>query len=170
MHLSIEEKQLYIETAQRLKGSDRRMFMARVVKNLGFGGQRYAEAELGWSRPTIIKGRHELESGIVCMDNFSARGRKRAEVHLPHLLDDIVQIVEEQTQTDPTFKSRRLYTRLSAAEVRRQLILQKGYTDEGLPSEETIRVKLNKLGYQLRNVTKSRPQKKFQKPMPYSTN
>lgn len=168
MHLSSEEKQLYIETAKRLKGSDRRIFMARVVKSLGFGGQRYAEAELGWCRPTIIKGRHELESGIVCIDNFSARGRKRAEDHLPHLLDDIVQLVDGQTQTDPTFKSRRLYTRLSAAEVRRQLILKKGYTDEVLPSEETIRVKLNALGYQLKSVTKSRPQKNSQKPTPSS--
>lgn len=169
MHLSAEEKHLYIETAKTLKGYDRRMFMARVVKSLGWGGQRYAEAELGWSRPTLIKGRHELESGIVCIDNFSARGRKRAEVHLPHLLDDIVQIVEEQTQTDPTFESQRLYTRLSAAQVRAQLILQNGYTDEELPSEETIRVKLNELGYQLKSVTKSRPKKKSQKPTPSST-
>ena len=168
MNLSAEEKQMYIETAKTLKGSDRRMFMARVVKSLGWGGQRFAEAELGWSRKTIIKGRHELESGIVCIDNFSARGRKRAEAHLPHLLDDIVQIVEDQTQTDPTFKSQRLYTRLTAAQVRHQLIEQKGYTDEALPTEETIRVKLNALGYQLRSVVKSRPQKKSQKPTPSS--
>lgn len=169
MHLSPEEKQLYIATAKKLKGSDRRMFMASIVKSLGWGGQCFAESELGWSRPTIIKGRHELESGIVCIDNFSARGRKRAEVHLPHLLEDIAQIVEDQTQTDPTFKSQRLYTRLSAKQVRQQLILRKGYNDKALPSEETIRVKLNELGYQLRSVVKSRPKKKSQKRMPSST-
>ena len=89
MELSAEEKQIYIETAKRLTGSDRRMFMARVVKSLGRGGQRLAASELGWGRNTIIKGCHELESGIVCIDNFSARGRKRAEDHLPHLLVDI---------------------------------------------------------------------------------
>ena len=64
MPLNGEEKQLYGETAKKLKGSDRRKFMAGVVKSLGRGGQRLAEAELGWSRKTIIKGRHELESGI----------------------------------------------------------------------------------------------------------
>jgi hypothetical protein len=42
-----------------------------------------------------------------------------------------------------------------------QLIPQKGYTDDELPSEETIRVKLNALGYQLRSVQKCRPQKKI---------
>ena len=159
MPLHGEEKQLYSATAKRLKGSDRRKFMAGVVKSLGRGGQRLAEAELGWSRKTIIKGRHELESGIECVDNFSARGRKRAEVHLPHLLVDIQAIAESQSQTDPTFKSRRLYTRMSACQVRQQLILDKGYSDEALPVEETIRVKLNELGYQLRSVVKSRPQK-----------
>ena len=52
MPLNDEEKQLYRETAKRLKGSDRRQFMAGVVKNLGRGGQRLAEAELaGAVRP-----------------------------------------------------------------------------------------------------------------------
>ena len=170
MDRPLEEKQMYIETASKLKGSDRRIYMARVVKNLGWGGQRFAEAQLGWSRKTILKGRHELESGIICIDHVSARGRKRAEFHLPNLLVDIQHIVDSQTQTDPTFKSQRLYTRLSAAQVRKQLILHKGYTDKALPSEETIRVKLNDLGYQLKSVAKSRPQKKSQKPMPSSIN
>jgi hypothetical protein len=43
--------------------------------------------------------------------------------------------------------------------VRQALIEQKGYKDEQLPTEETIRVKLNQLGYRLRAVQKSRPQK-----------
>ncbi len=90
---------------------------------------------------------HELESGIACIDAFSARGRKRAEERLPNLLNDIEAIADEQSQTDPTFKTTRLYTRISAKEVRKQLILQKGYTEEELPSEETIRVKLNELGW-----------------------
>ena len=36
-------KSLYIKTAQKLKGSDRRQFMAEVVKGLGIGGQSLAE-------------------------------------------------------------------------------------------------------------------------------
>jgi DDE family transposase len=133
--------------------------MARVVKALGEGGQRQAEGELGWNRRTIRKGMHELESGLVCLDGYSARGRKTAEEHLPNLLADIKAIVDGQSQTGPRFESQRLYTRLSAAQVRQQLIVQKGYLDMELPGEETIRVKLNALGYRLRTVRKSVPQK-----------
>jgi hypothetical protein len=118
-----------------------------------------AQRQLGWCRNTIRKGMSELESGIPIEDNFSARGRKKAEEKLPNLLGDIRAIADSQSQTDPTFGTIRLYTRLTAAEVRRQLIVQKEYTDNELPTEETIRVKLNELGYQLRAVQKSRPQK-----------
>ena len=64
-------------------------------------------------------------------------------------------------QIDPNFQTNRLYTRLSAAEVRRQLNLQKNYTDEELPTTETIRNKLNQLGYHPQKVSKSKPQKKI---------
>ena len=149
--------QIFIETAKTLKGSDRRLFMAKVVKAMGKGGQRQAETELGWYRGTIRKGMRELDSGFRCYDNFSARGRKPAEDHLPHLLNDIKAIVETESQTDPTFQTTRLYIRLSAAEVRQQLIEQKGYRDEQLPSAETIRTKLNGLGYHLKKVKKVSP-------------
>ena len=51
--LSDSLKYFYIKTAQKLKGSDRRQFMAEVVKGLGIGGQSLAERELGWNRRTI---------------------------------------------------------------------------------------------------------------------
>ena len=133
--------------------------MARVVKLLGKGGQWQAKVELGWGRDSIRKGMHELESGIRCIDAYVARGRQRAEERLPNLFVDIQAIVDGQSQTDPSFKSTRLYMRMSAAAVRQALITQKGYTDSDLPSEETIRVKLNDLGYTLRSVQKSQPQK-----------
>jgi hypothetical protein len=126
MELTDSLKALLIDTAKTLKGSTRRLFMARTVKELGTGGQRRAERELGWNRITIRKGTHELDSGFICLDAFSARGRKRAEDHLPYLLDDITDIVDSQSQSDPQFRTQRVSTRLSAAEVRRQLIAQKG--------------------------------------------
>jgi hypothetical protein len=160
---------LFSDTAKTRKGSARRIFMARTVKELGPGGQRRAERALGWSRVTIRKGTHELESGLRCVDNFAARGRKRAEDHLPTLLTDITTIVDRQSQTDPQFRTNRLYTRLSAAEVRRQLIAHHGYTDDELPTAETIGAKLNALGYYPTKVAKTQPQKKFPKPTPSSS-
>lgn len=145
MELTDTLKKIFTETAKMLKGSDRRRFMAEVVKPLGQGGQRQAETELGWHRRTICEGRRELESGFRCYDNFSARGRKPAEHHLPNLLDELKAIAEAESQTDPTFKTTRLYIRLSAAEVRKQLIAQKGYSDQQLPTADTIRTKSSRL-------------------------
>ncbi|HEY72943.1 MAG TPA: hypothetical protein G4N99_06680 [Thermoflexia bacterium] len=161
MELTDDLKTIFTEAANDLKEYARRVFMARVVNALGKGSQRQAEAELNWCRDTIRKGQQELEGGFCHIDRFADRGRKRAEEHLPNLLDDIKSVVDEHSQTDPAFQTTRFYTRLSAAEVRRQLIEQNEYSDDELPGEETIRVKLNQLGYQLRSVQKSRPKKKI---------
>ena len=169
MNLTDLLKTLFKETAQSLKGHARRRFMAQTVKELGPGGQRRAERELGWNRETIRKGVHEVESGLICLDNFSARGRKRAEEHLPNLLRDITDIVDSQSQTDPQFRTQRLYTRLDAAEVREQLISQKGYTNAELPTVRTITTKLNDLGYYPQKVAKSEPKKSSRKQMPSSS-
>ena len=168
MEITDSLKTLFMETARSLKGSARRLFIARTVKELGQGGQRRAERELGWSRVTIRKGTHELESGFTCLDAFATRGRKPVEAHLPTLLHDMKAIVDSQSQTDPRFRTTRLYTRLSAAEVRRQLIAQKGYRDAALTTVQTITTKLNAIGYYPKKVAKSQPQKKSPKPTPSS--
>ncbi len=168
MDLTGSLKTLLIETAKSLKGRDRRLFMARTVAELGPGGQARAARELHWGRMTIRTGLHELASGLRCADAFAVRGRKRAEAHLPHLLADLQAIVDSPSQTDPQFRTNRLYTRLTAAEVRRQLIAQKGYSDEQLPTAATIGSKLNALGYYPQKVAKTQPPKKSRKPTPSS--
>jgi Rhodopirellula transposase DDE domain len=155
-----------IDTAKALKGSQKRLFMARTVKAMGRGGQRWAEEHLGWSRVTIRKGMRELHSGMICLDAFSARGRRPVEGRLPRLLDDIKDIADGQSQADPRFQTDRLFTRISAAEVRRQLINRKGYTDAEWPTQQTINTKLNRLGYRLTRVAKCRPQKESSRPTP----
>ena len=149
-----------IETAAELTGYKRRHFMASVVKKVYNGNQSAAERELGWNRVTIRKALAEWAGGFCYIDRYHARGRKRSEAHLPGLLADIRGIVDGQSQTDATFLTTRLYTRLSAAEVRRQLIEQSGYADDELPCEETIRRKLNQLGYGLKPVRKNQPLQK----------
>jgi hypothetical protein len=51
-----EGEELYTETAKIFKGTERRVFMARVVKTLGYGGQYYVEREFQWNHETIKKG------------------------------------------------------------------------------------------------------------------
>lgn len=168
MELTDSLKTLFIDTANTLKGSERRRFMARTVQELAPGGQRRAERELGWNRQTIRKALRELATGLICLDAFTLRRRKRAEEHLPNLLTDIQAIVDSQSQVDPQFRTSRLYTRLTAAEVRRQLIAQKGYTQTEVPTERTIASKLSLLGYYPSKVAKTQPQKRSQKPTPSS--
>src|SRR4051812_9002993 len=153
-----------IDAAKTLKASQRRLFMAKTATAMGRGGQIWAEAHLGWNRETIRKGMHELRSGMTCVDAFHCRRRKPAEGHLPRLLDDIRAIADGQSQADPRFQTKRLFTRISAKEVRRRLIAEKGYTDEQLPTQQTLNKKLNLLGYCLTKVAKCRPQKESSRP------
>ena len=157
-----------IDAAKALKGGQKRLFMARTVQAMGRGGQRWAQEHLGWCRETIRKGTHELRTGMTCLDAFHCRRRKPAEEHLPRLLDDIRSIADGQSQADPKFQTNRLFTRISAAEVRRQLIATKGYTDKELPTQQTINTKMNLLGFSLSKVAKCRPQKESRRPMPSS--
>ena len=147
--------------ADNLKGSARRILMAKTVAAFGPGGQRQAERELGWNRGAIRKGQGELESGTAIADNFSARGRKKAEDHLPNLRENIQAIVEPTSQADPTFKTTQLYTPLTAKEVRQRLIDDQGYADAELPTRRTISTKLNALDFRPQTVAKSQPLKKI---------
>ncbi len=168
MELTDEFKANIVETARTLRGVQRRLFLARTVQSVGTGAQRRAEKEFGWNRVTIRKGMHELRSGITCCDAFTARGRWRAEQHLPRLLTDIQDIANGFSQTDPRFRTRRLYTRLTAEELRRQLITQKGYTAAELPTPRTLRTKLNDLGFHLTKVAKCKPKKRSSRPTRFS--
>ena len=168
MELTDELKNLLIDTAKQLKGSARRQFMARTVKALGPGGASRVEREFGWNRKTIRKGMHELRSGITCCDAFRLRGRARAEERLPDLLTDIRDIAKGFSQTDPQFRTKRMYTRLTAEELRRQLIAQKGYPATAVPTARTLRTKLNDLGFHLTKVAKCKPKKRSSRPTPFS--
>jgi Rhodopirellula transposase DDE domain len=145
--------------ARRLTGYQRRLFQAEVAKELCGGSARLAERRFGWGRDTVAKGLNELHHGVRCRENFAARGRQRSEQKDPQLAADIRAIVEPQTYADPGLKSPRLYTNLSAAEVR-QALIDKGYADKQLPSERTLRDILNRLNYRLKRIQKGKPLKK----------
>lgn len=150
-----------VYAADCLKGNNRRLFMAETVISIGEGGQRCAENTLGWDRKTIRKGMHELRSGIRCIDNFPGRGRKHTEFYLPELSKDIREIVKPDCQADPTFRTTRVYTPLTAKMMRGRLIEIKGYADYELPTIRTIGNIMNILGFYPRKVAKCKPVKKI---------
>lgn len=127
-------KKIFIESIHKLTGSDKRIALAETAEAIGKGGQSTVAKEFQVSRDTIRKGRCELKTGIPFEDAFHARGRKKVEERLPNLIQDIKDIVDGQSQTDPSFNTTRLFTRLTVAEIRKQLIKQKGYTEEALPT------------------------------------
>ena len=146
--------------AQRLTSLQRRLFQAEVCLTLCDGSPRQTERRFGWGRETIEKGLHEHRSGLHCLEDFRARGRRRSEDQDPQLAQDIRAIVEPQTYADPELKSARRYTNLTAAEVLSALIATKGYRDEDLPKERTMRDILNRMGYRLKRIEKGKPLKK----------
>jgi Rhodopirellula transposase DDE domain len=145
--------------AKRLTGYQRRLFQAEVATALCGGCARQAERRFGWGRDTVEKGLHELRHGLRCLENFTARGRRRSEEKDPQLAADIRAIVEPHTYADPELKSARRYSNLSAAEALEALIT-KGYSEGGLPSERTMRDILNRMNYRLKRIQKGKPLKK----------
>lgn len=144
--------------ARRLKGHQRRLFQAEVCLRLCDGNPRQAERRFGWGRQNIAKGIHEYQSGIRCLENF-AKGRRRAEERDPQLARDIRAIVEPKSYTDPELKTSRRYSNLSAGEVR-EALLAKGYREQQLPSERSMRDILNRLNFRLKRIQKGKPLKK----------
>jgi hypothetical protein len=145
--------------ARRLKGHQRRLFMAEVATQLCEASARRAERRFGWGRAAVEMGLHEAKGGIRCQENFTAKGRRRSEARDPKLAADIRAVVEPHTQADPELKSPRLYANLSAAEVR-QALIAKGHAEDALPSERTMRDVLNRMGYRLKRIRKGKPLKK----------
>ena len=150
------------DAARKLTGAKRRAFQARVTLDYLGGNVWKAERVFGWSHPTVTLGLNELRTGIICLGNFSARGNHKTEAKFPELEADIRALAEPESQTDPKFQSPFLYTRMTAKAVRQALIDEKGWTDEELPHVNTIGEILNRLGYKLRRVQKTKPLKKIE--------
>lgn len=145
------------DAAQKLTGHRKRDFMAKVAEDYLEGSARKAERVFGWNRQSVQLGLHERRTGLVCVDNYRARGRHKSEEILPQLEADIHALVDAQAQADPKFQSRFVYARISASAVRAALIEQQGYREEQLPTRQTIGEILNRLGYRLKKHKRPNP-------------
>src|SRR5436305_10692660 len=124
--------------ARRLTGYQRRSFLAEVATELCDGSARQAERRFGWGREAVEKGLHESRSGMRCLEDFAARGRRRSEDKDPQLAADIRAIVEPQSYADPELQSERRYANLTAAEVLDALV-RRGHAKAEVASERTMR-------------------------------
>lgn len=153
--------------ARKLTGFERRQFQAEVALRYCDGSPRKAEAKFGWGREAVRTGLNEKRTGMRCVDAFRARGRKKAEVQMPRLAEEIKRIVEPHAQADPKFQTTLAFTRITAEAVRNELLKNDELRD-AVPSRQTVGEILNRLGYRLRRVQKTRPEKKFPRPTPSS--
>ncbi|GBC59217.1 transposase [Desulfonema ishimotonii] len=142
-------KRVIRNTAKKLKGAQKREFIAEVTLELLDGNARKAEREFGWGRETVRKGIRELATSIRCIDNYSARGNKRTEEKFPELGEDIRAIMGADGQLDPVFQMYFSQGKVTARALRQILINAFGYTDDQLPNDNTIANILSRLGYRI---------------------
>ena len=159
-NLSTQHIKTIKDAAKQLTGAKRRAFQAQVTIDYLNSKAYLAEKTFGWDRRTVTLGLNELRTGLVCLGNFSVRGNKKTEEKMPQLEIDIVSLAEPESQIDPKFQTAFKYTRITAKAMRETLRVKNGWTHEGLPCEKTIGNILNRLGFCLRRVQKSKPLKK----------
>lgn len=149
------------EAARKLRGCKRRAFEAEVTTEYLEGKAREAEKVFGWSRETVKQGMEEVRSGIICVERFGERGNQRSEERKPKMAEDIKTLADPESQADPKFQTVFQYTRMTAKRMREALIKEKGWKSEELPCENTIGAIMNRLGYRMRRVQKTKPVKRL---------
>ena len=155
--------------ARKLTGFGRRQFQAEMAIKYCRGNPRRAERVFGWGRDAVNTGLNELRSGIRCVEDYSTRGRRKSEEKSPELVEEIHALVEPESQADPKFQTPLAYTRITAKAVHERLLANAARDGRHVPAERTVYDILNRLGYRLRRVQKTKPQKKSRKPTPSST-
>jgi hypothetical protein len=155
--------------ARKLTGYRRRQFQAEVVFKYCQGSPRRAEQFFGWGRAAVHTGLNERRTGIRCVDDYSSRGRHKTEERNPILAQEIHALADPHSQADPKFQTPLAFTRVTAKAVQKQLAANAAGTGRPVPAERTVYDILNRLGYRLRRVRKTKPQKKSLPPTPSST-
>ena len=137
----------------------RRQAMGDVTLSLLDGKHRVAEDVFGWNRTTTELGINEFRTGISCINDLSTRHKPKTEEKDANLLADIREIMDSRSQAEPRLRTTLLYTNMTAQAVYNAL-MQKGWSKETLPTVRTISNILNRHGYRLRTVAKTKVQKK----------
>ncbi|MBE9171364.1 hypothetical protein IQ238_29020 [Pleurocapsales cyanobacterium LEGE 06147] len=84
MHGSETIKSTFKDAAKKLTGNRQRDFMAKVTEDYFEGSAGKAETILGWNRHSVQRGLQERKTGIICLDNYRARGCHKSEERLPN--------------------------------------------------------------------------------------
>jgi hypothetical protein len=157
--VSTEMVKLISRLVDLIPWPERRMAMGDVTVSLLGSKQRVAEDVFGWNRDTVELGINELRSGVLCVNELSARQKPKTEEKYPGMLNDIQEIMEPRSQAEPRLRTTLLYTNITAQAVLNAL-REKGWSEEELPTVRTISNILYRHNYRLRTVVKTKVQKK----------
>jgi hypothetical protein len=143
----------------RIPWPERRAAMGETTLVLLSGSSRLAESVFGWSRKAVKLGINEFQSGIRCIDDIGTRRRNKTEENSPQLLVDIKKIIDPHSHADCQLRSDLAHSNITAQAVH-DALLQNGWTKKDLPTVRTISNILNRHGYRVRSVAKTKVQKK----------
>lgn len=113
------------------------------------------------SRKTIKKAICLFKKEVKYKLDIETRGRKSLSEKYPTLKEDITKIVENHCSTDPRFKNEKQYVKLTIQEIISKLIETGKYTEKSF-KKSSIANLLNKMGYNLKKVKKTKPLKKIE--------
>ncbi len=145
----------------------RRAAMGDATLSLLDGKPRIAEDVFGWNRATVELGVNEFRTKIVCVNDLSNRRKPKAEEKDPRLLADIIEIMNPHSQAESHLRTTLLYTNMTAKAVY-DALLEKGWSEETLPTTQTISNILDRHNYRLHTVAKTKVQKKHLKQTQFS--
>ena len=165
--VSIEMVELVSRLVALVPWPANRQAMGDITLSLLDGKPRVAEEVFGWNRNTVELGINELRTGITCVSDFSKRRRLKVEEKDPELLAGIRRIIDPQSQANPQLRTSLAYTNVTAQAVH-DTLLEEGWQLKDLPTVRTVSNLLNRHGYRLRSVAKTKVQKKRRKQMPSS--
>ena len=149
LEATIVEKYAAVETFLDERG--RRIWAAAESRAIGHGGDALVSDATGLSRPTIRKGRREIESGDTLPGRIRrpGAGRPGIEQSQPGIKQALEKLVDPLTRGDPQSPLR--WTCKSRAKLT-QALVEAGWR----VSSTTVGRLLHELGYRLQSVRKSR--------------
>jgi hypothetical protein len=161
--ISLQTVELIGRLVNQIPWPQRRSAMGDVALSILNGKPRVAEDVFGWNRGVIELGMNEFCTGILCVNDISNRRRRKVEEKNPELLADIIALIDTHSQAESHLRTTLLYTNLTARAVYDALI-ENGWRKDELPTIQTIANILDRHGYKLRTVGKTKVQKKIRKP------
>ncbi|MCL1914560.1 MAG: hypothetical protein FWG10_11980 [Eubacteriaceae bacterium] len=134
-----------------------RIWLGRMANAVDHGGQALVSRLFPRSKEFVAKGQKEAKAGKAS-PIASGRGRKGIEAKHPNLVEDIHKLMKDKCSADPRLKGDWRYSGLTIREIRAELIGRFAYTS--LPGRSSLHKLVNRLGYRLKTVEKTKHPKR----------